>query len=180
MAPGKPAEDPAAAEAPATSGAHHELARDARDFHRAVSRLIRVYQAMDRQDICCYDVSVSQCWALEAICDHGPLTLNELAGRLLLDKSTTSRVVTALERKGYATRRRHPEEGRTVQLEPTAAGRDLRRTIESDILARDGAILQDLDPEVRRSVTRTLDELARVARRGPPPSDGGSSCCDPT
>lgn len=153
----------------------HGLASDVRDFHRAVSRLIRVYQAMDRQDICCYDVSVSQCWALEVICEHGPLTLNELAGRLLLDKSTASRVVTALERKGYATRRRDPAERRAVQLEATASGRDLWDAIEHDIMARDGAILQELDPARRQSVTRVIDELARAARRGASTSDEAAS-----
>ncbi len=179
MSQGKPGGPQTTAETQATEGVAHGLARDARDFHRAVSRLIRVYQAMDRQDICCYDVSVSQCWALEAICDHGPLTLNELAGRLLLDKSTASRVVTALERKGYATRRENPDERRSVQIESTAAGRELRGAIEDDILARDGAILQELDPEVRRSVTRVVDELARAAHRGGATSDE-TTLCGPT
>lgn len=153
------------------------LVRDARDLHRAVSHLVRVYQSMDRERICCYDVSVSQCWALEAICDHGPLTLNQLAARLLLDKSTASRVLDALERKGYVERRRHPSERRTLQLEATPEGRELRERIEADLLERDTGILERLDPEVRRSVTGVIDELARVACRGVPASDG--SCCGP-
>lgn len=153
------------------------LTADARAFHRAVTHLVRAYQAMDRRDICCYDVSVSQCWALEAISDDGPLALNQVASRLLLDKSTASRVVDALERKGYVRRRKHPEDGRTLQLEATAAGRRLRAKIEADVLARDEKVLEGLDPEVRRSVTRVVDELAGAAARGASPS--GGSCCPP-
>ncbi len=154
------------------------LTRNARHLHRAVVHLVRVYQSMDRRDICCHDVSVSQCWALEAICDHGPLTLNQLASRLLLDKSTASRVVDALERKGYVSRKAHPEDGRSLQLEVTSAGEGLRAQIEADILARDVQILEKLDPGVRHSVTDVINELAKVACRGVEASDG--SCCEGT
>ncbi len=156
-------------------GVSSTLTDDARRFHRAVTHLVRVYQSMDREHICCYDVSVSQCWALEAISDHGPLTLNQVASRLLLDKSTTSRVVDALERKGYVNRRKHPDDGRTLQLECTPAGHELRSRLEADILARDEGILEKLEPEVRRSVTHVINELATVACRGVAASDG--SCC---
>ena len=151
------------------------LTRDARELHRAVSHLIRVYQSMSREQSCCYDLSVSQCWALEAITDHGPFTMNQLAARLLLDTSTASRVVDALERKGYVDRRRDPEEGRTLQLAPTRAGQKLRERIETDVLTREAGILEGLDPEVRHSVVQVIDELARVACPGIPSSDG--SCC---
>ena len=60
---------------------------------------MRVYQFRDRDRICCFDVSVSQCYALEGLVRRGGLTLNELAAHLYLDKSTASRVVDALERK---------------------------------------------------------------------------------
>ena len=93
------------------------LERDVHLFYDALSDLIRVYQFRDRDRICCYDVSVSQCYGLEALVRRGPMTLNDLAAHLYLDKSTASRVVDALERKGYvarsphssrSARRRHP------------------------------------------------------------------------
>ena len=76
-----------------------ELSRDAARLYDALSDLIRVYQFRDRDRICCHDLSVTQCYALEALVRRGPLTMNELAARLFLDKSTASRVVDALERK---------------------------------------------------------------------------------
>ena len=75
--------------------------RDALGLYEAVAELVRVYQFRDRDRICCHDVSVTQCYALETIVEHDPLRLSALADRLFLDKSTTSRVVSTLVRKGY-------------------------------------------------------------------------------
>src|ERR1700754_3464708 len=93
------------------------LERDARALYGALSDLIRVYQFRDRDRICCYDVSVSQCYALEEVVRQGGMSLNDLAARLYLDKSTASRVVDSLERKGYVARTPHPSDRRAVLLE---------------------------------------------------------------
>src|SRR5689334_3151423 len=79
--------------------------RDAEALQRALSDLVRVYQFRDRDRICCHDISVTQCYALETMVEHGPLRLGGLAERLFLDKSTTSRVVAALTKKGYVQQR---------------------------------------------------------------------------
>ena len=103
------------------------LERDAHQFYDTLSDLIRVYQFRDRDRICCYDVSVSQCYGLEALVRKGPMTLNDLAAYLYLDKSTASRVVDALERKGYVARAPHPDDGRASVLTRTELGTEMLR-----------------------------------------------------
>jgi DNA-binding MarR family transcriptional regulator len=110
------------------------LEKDAENLYAALSELVRVYQFRDRDTICCYDVSVTQCYAIEALLRRGPSGLNELAAELYLDKSTTSRVVTTLERKGYVTRASHPDDGRAVVLSVTRAGRKLHDRIRKDLV----------------------------------------------
>lgn len=139
------------------------LRRDAARLHQALSDLVRVYQFRDRDRICCHDVSVTQCYALEALVRSGPRTLNELAGELYLDKSTTSRVVASLERKKYVARRTHPADRRAVLLAPTAAGRRLHRRISGELLAEEEALLRDFPPNVRQAAARILSRLARAA-----------------
>jgi len=63
---------------------------EAARLYAALSELVRVYQFRDRDRICCHDISVTQCYALEALVRRGPRTLNELAGDVYLDKSTAS------------------------------------------------------------------------------------------
>ena len=151
------------------------LDHDAVALHEAVADLVRVYQFRDRDRICCHDVSVTQCYALETLARQGGMTLNDLAAQLYLDKSTASRVVDALERKGYVTRVTHPQDRRAVLLEATAAGRELEGKIRSDILAEERELLAGFPSEVRQSMARLLRQLARAASARGTGEAGG--CC---
>jgi MarR family transcriptional regulator, 2-MHQ and catechol-resistance regulon repressor len=151
------------------------LAADTRSFYEALSELIRVYQFRDRDRICCYDVSITQCYALEALARERAMTLNDLASHLYLDKSTTSRVVDALERKGYVVRSEHPADGRALRLKITAAGRALHGRILNDILAEEETLLAEFSPEVRRSMTQVVVRLAKTAEGRV--TSCGSGCC---
>jgi DNA-binding MarR family transcriptional regulator len=106
---------------------------------------------------------------------HGPLTLNELAAHLYLDKSTTSRLVDALQKKGYVERQENPADRRALSLEPTESGRELHARIEGDILAQEEELLARFSPEVRQSMARLVGELARAAASRVDTT--GGSCC---
>jgi DNA-binding MarR family transcriptional regulator len=155
------------------------LDADATALHDALGELVRVYQFRDRDRICCHDISVSQCYALEALIRRGPSGLNELAAELYLDKSTASRVVAALERKRYVGRSPHPQDGRAIVLTVTGAGRRLYERIRADLIGEARLLLEDFEPEVREGAARLLLRLARAAagRSGVTP---GSGCCPPT
>lgn len=151
------------------------LLDDAHDLYGALNGLLRVVQFRDRDRACCYDVSVTQCYALKTVVDEGPLTVNELAGSLYLDKSTASRVADALRQKGYVGRQRDAEDGRVVRLHPTDEGRALCVRIEDDLARAYADILADFDPSVRSAMIRLVSRLegsfaARVETTG-------GSCC---
>jgi MarR family transcriptional regulator, 2-MHQ and catechol-resistance regulon repressor len=155
------------------------LDADAVDLHTALSELVRVYQFRDRDRICCHDISVTQCYALEALIRRGPSGLNDLAAELYLDKSTASRVVATLERKKYVTRERHPDDGRAVVLSASPAGRRLYERIRADLVTETRQLLEDFEPEVRQGAARLILRLARAAaeRSGVAP---GAGCCPPS
>jgi MarR family transcriptional regulator, 2-MHQ and catechol-resistance regulon repressor len=159
--------------------AKRSLEADASSLHEALTELVRVYQFRDRDRICCHDISVTQCYALEALLRRGPSGLNELAAELYLDKSTASRVVTTLERKKYVTRSPHPADGRAIVLSVTPAGRRLYDRIRADLVAETSELLKDFEPEVREGAARLILRLARAAavRSGVTP---GSGCCPPS
>jgi len=151
------------------------LARDTEELYDALEDLLRVYQFRDRDRICCFDISVSQCYALEGLVRRGSMTLNDLAAFLYIDKSTASRVVDALERKGYVTRLPHPEDRRAVLLEATPSGRELEGRIRESILAEERQLLADFAPDVRQAMTQLIRRLARAASEAVEASNG--SCC---
>ncbi len=139
------------------------LEADTIELHRVLSELVRVFQFRDRDRICCYDVSVTQCCALEALVLRGPFTMNQLAAELYMDKSTASRVIDTLEDKGYARRTANPDDGRSLLLAATAGGRRLHARIEEDLLDGDQRLLADFDHGVRRSMARFIGRLAEAA-----------------
>jgi MarR family transcriptional regulator, 2-MHQ and catechol-resistance regulon repressor len=176
-----------------TTATHTDLEQDAAALHAAVSDLVRVYQFRDRDRICCHDISVTQCYALEAVAEHGPLRLGALAERMFLDKSTTSRVVATLVRKGYLSQSPDAADARATAIEVTEAGRQLYLRITRDLVAQQHEVLQDLDPAVRDGVVEVIRRLAAAAEKrfmsgvsvggpacaGSGAGAGDASCCDP-
>lgn len=152
------------------------LEQDAIELQEALNDLIRVYQFRDRKRICCYDVSVTQCYALRELVRSGPIGLTTLASSLYLDGSTACRVVDTLERKGYVTRTPDPDDARALQLNATDEGRELYAQIEDHLLSEQKTLLADFDPEVRQATTRLIARLAREASRRFSRHDG--RCCD--
>ncbi len=164
-----------------TASADGSLERDAKALHVAVADLVRVYQFRDRDSICCHDISVTQCYALETLVEHGPMRLSALAQRLFLDKSTTSRVVRTLVRKGYVEQRADASDGRATTVSATRQGQRLCARITADLVEQQKQLLEDLDPDVRAGVVTVLQRLARAAdERFRAGSSAAAACCAPS
>ena len=146
-----------------SNAANVEIERQAAALYEALSDFIRVYQFRDRDRICCHDISVAQCYAMESLARQGPLTLNALATEMYLDKSTTSRIIAALERKGYVRRRSHPRDGRAVLLELKPKGQVLYARIRAGLLEEERRLLEGFPPTVRGAAVRLIARLAEAA-----------------
>jgi DNA-binding MarR family transcriptional regulator len=70
-------------------------------------------------------VESSSAAVLVRLAELGPSRLSTLANALCLDISTVSRQVPVLERQGWVTRERDPEDQRAQLLDLTAAGREV-------------------------------------------------------
>lgn len=168
------------------AGAHAKalpdsLQADGLALHEALADLVRAYQFRDRDRICCHDISVTQCYALEALKRDGPMRLNDLAERLFLDKSTSSRVLGALVRKGYAERLVDLTDGRAISVRITAKGQKLYNRIHVGLVEQQSRMIEDLAPDVRRAAIEVISRLARAAENifgiGQAAS-AKSICCD--
>jgi DNA-binding MarR family transcriptional regulator len=151
------------------------LLEDGRRLSATLSELIRVIQFRDRDRACCYDVSVSQCYALKSVVEAGRLTVNDLAAHLYLDKSTASRLAHSLVDKGYLVRQRDGEDGRVVHLVATSEGAALCATIGAGEAHEYAELLADFDPGVRVEINRLVAKLGRCFASGVEAS--GGSCC---
>jgi MarR family 2-MHQ and catechol resistance regulon transcriptional repressor len=158
---------------PPTSRWDQEASGDAERLHDTLTDLIRLYQFRDRNAICWQGISVTQCYALEAIVRGGPPSLKYVAEWLYLDKSTTSRVISSLVQKRYVERAPHPDDPRSVLLRPTPAGRRLHHRIRRTLVRQAQQILRDFSPAARRGAIELLSRLTRATATR---MDRGPSC----
>jgi DNA-binding MarR family transcriptional regulator len=94
------------------------------------------------------------------VAEHGPLRLTALAERALLDASTVSRHVSALQAAGHLTRTDDPDDRRASRITVTESGHALLR----DALAARGRVLDAAlagwPPEDRTALATLLQRLA--------------------
>lgn len=140
------------------------LAHDTAEFSRALESLARIYQLQDPRQACTYGITLTECYALEAIVESGPLTVNQVAAALTLDKSTASRAVSSLFEKALCDRRTHPQDGRSVEVSATRAGVRLHGRIREAGRKRHREILKEFAPDGRRSAAAILERLAKAER----------------
>lgn len=109
------------------------------------------------QTPCGQPVPVAEAHALQELARADGLTQRDLAAWLRLEKSTVSRLVAHLERKGWVARERHHEDARIWMVRLTPDGRRIAEQIAAARRAHFARILAAI-PEAQRN-----DVVAAVA-----------------
>ncbi len=151
------------------------LRLEAHQFTDALLDMVRVIQFRDRDRACCYGLSPSQCYGLKAICDGAGLSVNELAARLYLEKSSASRLVNSLVELGFVLKEPDPEDRRILRVRPSPRGKAINRAIMEDLVSQSVRLLEGLDGRSRKAVTGVVRGLASSYAAGV--EAGGGTCC---
>jgi DNA-binding MarR family transcriptional regulator len=137
---------------------HRQLVEKSR---QSFTRLARFINQLMREQLFCGPVTVQQCYTLEALVD-GPKSMSALAAEVALHQSTLTRIVDKLEKQNLLTRRRKENNQRSVEVQITAAGKQVHVLLEaqsSQVISE----LLDLIPENRRVViVECMEELANL------------------
>ena len=134
----------------------------ATQLHKAVTALVQRYQFRDRNDICCYGITPSQCYTLNALQEHGTLTMQALADALHLAISTVTRVVDQLVTKHYVARHSASYDRRVCHVSLTDEGQRFLLTIQAGLIAREQAILERIPAVSRDHVIWAIEALAQA------------------
>ena len=143
---------------------------DGIDLFRALSELARRYQFRNKDEVCCYGLTVSQCYALQLLAQQETLTSSELSAKLSLDVSSTTRLVDRLVKKKLALRRSSADDARVREILITDAGRRLIQRVESDFAAMMETALASFSVEVREALPVALRRLTEVLQTCGAPS----------
>jgi DNA-binding MarR family transcriptional regulator len=150
-----------------TTTDHHARQRtaNAQRLQDGVEAFVRAFQLhrSTHTTPCGQPISLTEAHALSELCDSDTITNAELADRLQLDKSTVSRLVSALERRGWVERTPNPAEWRSKFVQLTDDGRAAcdrlrharRRTFEG--------VLAQLPGEQHDQVVVAIEHLTRAA-----------------
>jgi DNA-binding MarR family transcriptional regulator len=125
--------------------------------------LMQLDQAIPGQPI-----SLSQAFALHELDTNMPLSQQDLAARLRLEKSTVSRLAAELERKGLLLRVRDPGNRRTYRLRLTDEGREVHRRMGTVIHQQYVRWAENLTKSEREALLTGLTALVREVHRRPP------------
>ena len=103
-------------------------------------------------------------WRIVALVgEHAPVSLNELADLLDLDKGQTSRSVSALVARRLMLRE-YRRDGRGIRITLTARGTEIYGQLMASALERNRVLLSGMTPEEKSQLFAVLDRLTALAR----------------
>jgi len=122
-----------------------------------------------------YDLTTPQFGVLEALYHLGPITLGDLADKLLVTGGNITYVMDRLEEQGLVYRQRSPEDRRVVQAKLTDAGRAKIAEVfpgHAEYVAVLAGHLRGNEQEKLRTLLKTLGIAVQESQEHPTEDDG--------
>lgn len=107
----------------------------------------------------CGDLSFIEFIALKKLCEYDDITVQEMANKLNVTKSGTSKIIDRLENKGYVYRENSPVDGRVCYIRITDKGVNEVSKIIKRYTDYVSEMLKDLDPIVLDHIKKVLELL---------------------
>lgn len=149
------------------------LQQQADKLDRLTKDLLRKFQMRDRNETSCCGVTVSQCYTLDALGEHGEMSMVQLARKMFLDKSTMTRVVDGLIERELVERRLDENDRRVIYIALTAAGRKVLENIRRQQMSSLRLILERIPVNERQKLLEGLEIFSHAVQ------DWLTTCCLP-
>lgn len=130
-----------------------------KQFHREIVELIKKYQFRDRNEMVGHGLTVSQCYILETLNQHGPLEMQQLADKMHLSISTVTRAVEPLVEQKIVDRIVDPADNRVRVITMTERGQTLFEKHWEGVLKAEKIILESFPEESRAMLIEFLRKL---------------------
>ena len=133
------------------------------EFVDALAELSFVIQGVLTRTGARHDLSLTQLRMLGMLRDHQP-SMQQLAQRLALDKSSVTGLVDRAERRGMVRWETDPNDGRGVRVVITDLGRELARQGAAEIRGALSAVTEPLSQAQRAQLVKTARVVVETAR----------------
>jgi DNA-binding MarR family transcriptional regulator len=138
--------------------------RSHRELLTAMMTLFRQLRCCSRDEAICRNVTFHQFVILDAVASSGRIGLAELHALLGVEKSTTTRLVDPLLRRGLLRRDRAEHDSRAASLAITPAGPDTHREVWSCLTGFFESIDRNLPPGKRAETMAAVAGFAEAIR----------------
>lgn len=142
----------------------------ARQVARGLSRL-------ERDRICCGDITLQQYDTLRALHERAALPTSDVATTLGIDLSTASRNLAVLEKNGYLTRARGEGDARQIVNKLTRKGSRCISSLCCDERTVFDAVYEKIPASKRAAVLSALEALSRALTDAD--ESASAPCCPP-
>lgn len=125
-----------------------------------------LYQALTRQN----DITPRQFGVLIALYQLGPLTPSALADRISCDRNTLSEMLKRMVARKLISKRNHPEDRRSFQVQITATGEAALLKVIPAAAELQTLMLAPLSNEDRAHFLRCMLAIAKASTPNSPPA----------
>lgn len=114
---------------------------------RSISQTVRAYTLYKEERLAVHGLSGNQSLYLRTVIQHPGITQEELADRLVFNKSSVSRQIAAMEKAGFIRQERQEADKRNLHIFPTEKGLGLEKAIVETSREFFNLITEDLDQD---------------------------------
>lgn len=114
-----------------------------------------------------WSLSLSEIYALSLLAERAPVSQQELGAALGLEKSTITRLVQQLERRGWLRRERDDRDSRLRLLCLTDQGERITEQMQQHMFTRHAELFDQLAPDERAALLTGLSALLRTLQQHP-------------
>ncbi len=129
-----------------------------------MNRIIGRYNGMLRDEMAALDLTTPKMRALAVLSIHSELLIRDLAVYAVVEQSTLSRALDALEADGLVRRVPDPSDSRAVRINLTASGREVFDRLWPSMAETYEHMFSGIDAEERLAFVGTLDKILRNIR----------------
>ena len=132
--------------------------RDVREFNRYYTRILGVFD----QKVFDLDYSMIEMRILGEFGRHPNITANQLTNCLIIKKSYLSRKLSKLEREGYISKKKNPNDSRSMQLFLSEKGLELNKYVEEQSDRKVLELLEPLDAADYQELVTAMQTIEKI------------------
>jgi len=149
------------------------IADDHREILSLICEVSRAVKCCQQEEAFCEGVTFFQFLILDAVGEAGSLELSSLHGILAVEKSTTTRMVDPLARRGLIVRQQSRKDSRAVNLRLTAEGEAVLKKVWKCLAASLDAIARRIPAEKRSDIYESVRLFAGAVQQ----KNANGRCC---